>query len=370
MAQMFRIVTIALLLLFSACSERDRDTSSGEIIPRISSVPLIEDWQDVLTIERTHTFGVEGPAEHPEAWIDINSIKPGPRGTVLILDSGANRVDALDYERGIVGHYGYGPGSGPGELRAPSCMAWVPSVGVLVYSPPLQRITVFDMEGNYLRDIHPDRLTHDIATAGEKQIWIQPPNASDVDRVFLVDIESGDTMGEIGGRHTGQPWNDRLYLGCRITSTEDGLLVSTRYPYEVLHYEYPGRLLSVIGRKTPWLDPPGPRDWGPPSQNWNVKTGYVGRAFLFHSGMMMVELNQMIRTGTSPSGIPIVKLRTWFDFFTPGGDWLTTVPGDILFGDQNHGAITVTTDDAFWVMLAADHHQVVRFVFRFKRSSN
>lgn len=363
---MLRLALILLMLLSQACSQQGGETDSDEVIPFISKTPLVQDWQEVLAIEQTHIFGVEGPIDHPEAWIRIVGLKPGPKGTVLVLDWEANRVCALDPEHGVVTQYGYGSGSGPGELMTPSSMAWVPGVGILVHSRPLQRITVFNEEGRYLRDIHPDRRIYDIESAGADRIWIQPLNSSAVDRVFLADIESGEIIEEIGGRHSGQPWNDKLMLGCRIASTGDGLLVSTQYPYEVMRCDNSGRLLSVIGREVKWLDPPGPRDWGPQSSNWDVTTGMVGRAILFPNGVVMVELNRMIRNRISSSGFPLFERQTWYDFFTPEGEWLTTIPADILFGDQSHGAYTVTNDGAFWAMVVADYHQVARFVIQFK----
>ena len=194
-----------LTLAGSACGRRAELSQLDPDVPFISPEPEYEDWREVLEAGEPRFFGVEEPADHPLLWIHPVHMTPGPENGVIVLEDRLVDIKLVHPEEGVITAYGKGMGSGPGEFRDTFSSVWAPGTGILVADGPNQRITVFTEAGEYVRDIHPEITCHTLAYSGG-YLWSSTIVSNVIDRAYIIDIETGKVLKEIGGRYSDASW--------------------------------------------------------------------------------------------------------------------------------------------------------------------
>ena len=347
------LVPVVLLCIGAlSCARTDKP-----IVPNISQEALYRDWREFLDIGSPTFFGVEGPLEHPHAWISPRVLAPGPNGSVIVLEDSTPDVKVL-FPDGRVLALGNGTGSGPGEFRDLFGAAWSEDLGILIADGPNRRITQFNEEGSYLGDIHPSISHYRLAASG-RHLWTTsfPPIS---DQAYLLDTESGEVLREVGGRYISEPWAENRNIQGSIAAQEDYLLVAVSYPYEIQRYNTRGELTAVFGRSVDWLKAPKEMDMGPLGKMMSLDGGSVGGIALLLDDSIVVCLTRVEWIGTYPNGIPQAERTPIYDVFSLTGDWLTTIPGEQLLPDVRIGPWTIADDGAFWCVVWGEFDRVAR----------
>lgn len=347
----------------------DKDNELSQSIadePIISKEPLHQNWREIVEVGEPQFFGVEEPADHPLAWISPIHLAPGPENSVVVLEDREVDIKLVHPDKGVITTYGKGRGSGPGEFQDTVSSVWVPGTGILVRDGPNQRITVFTEAGTYVRDIHPP-MTCSILAFSNGYLWASPSISNVIDRAFILDIETGEILREVGGRYISAPWSESYWTRCSLTGSRFGILLAVKYPYEIHAYESDGDLKRIFGREAKWLGPPEQLNLGSLGSSYSPKGGQVGRANYFPNGIVMVSVYKSEPIGTSSTGFPRFDTTLYFDLFTQNGEWLTTIPGEDLLPDLRIGVWTITTDGAFWGVVFGDYHRIVRMLLTLKQ---
>lgn len=365
--QSVTILLISYLVFSSIACDRKADVSPGDFVESLISLePLYEDWQEAIEVGEPQFFGVEDPADHPMAWISLTHLAPGLENGIFVIQDGTVDVKLLHPEKGVVTTYGQGKGSGPGEFLDPKSSVWVPDIGILVNDYQNHRITIFTEAGGYIRDIQP-RVTCRILAFSNSYLWAIPGLSNVIDRAFILDIETGNLLREVGGRYENAHWSESFLSSSRLTGSPLGILLSVKYPYEVHAYDSNGDLKRIFGREVKWLGPPEQLNMGSLGSTISPKGGQVSRACYFPNGFVMVKLVKAEPIGSATTGFPRFDTTLYFDLFTQNGEWLTTIPGGDLLPDLSIGAWTIASDGAFWGVIFGDYHRIVRLQLSFKQ---
>ncbi len=338
------------------------DTTGQSVANKtISREMAFDNWQDVVAIEQTHTFGVSEPVDHPEAWEHISELTPGPNGSVLLIDMHAEKVHLLDHRKGVISSFGSGIGGGPGELRNPVGVAWIPESGVYISDSGNGRISLFNLDGEYIRDIHPDIPCGDLNASADGNLWMGRTLNRDIDRIFLINTDDASILAETGGRYRNESWYGRLIAPAKHAPTKDGVLVSVQYPYELAEYNQAGELLRIFGRVVRWLGPPkniSERQ----TPLWAPSGGGIGGVSVFPDGKVLCNVYRQFEEEMTSIGIPRFRTEQLFDLFNSEGYWITSIPLSALdLGNASSGATTISSDGALWVVFVGDYYQIVRF---------
>ncbi len=334
-----------------------------DVSPLISTEPLHEEWQEVLELGEATFFGVEGPADHPLMWFSPIDLAPGPGHGVIVTEESEPDVKLLGPAGNVIATYGNGFGSGPGEFRDTICSVWIPGTGVLVADGPNNRISVFTENGDYVREIHPKVRTHVLAVSAGR-LWTSSWLSSAIDRVVILDLETGEALKELGGRYRDEPWAERFRANCCLSGVRDRMLLSVPYPYEIQHYSPDGDLLGLFGRRVHGLGPPEEIDFGAGRVLCMSRGGQVGHVAVFPDSHSLVAFYEHIESGTVAGGGTRIEYVGYFDLFTPEETWLTTIPEADLLPGHEIGAWTIATDGAFWGVVFGEFPRIVRVPLR------
>ncbi len=360
------LLVLPVLVLAYGCTGGHENQETGPVQSLISNQPEFKEWQSLFRIGTPEFYGVDGPAEHPLAWISPIQVGPGPRNSIIVLEDRTPDIKVL-YPGGEVLSLGRGLGSGPAEFRDLFGAAWNEQVGILIADGPNQRITLFTEDGEYVRDLHPETTCDQLALSGTR-LWATAFAGSIPDRVFGIDVGTGDVQVEVGGLYTEEPWaNSRFSVKANIAATDSHLFVSVSYPYEIQEYDNDGKLIAIFGRRVDWLGPPEEMDLGPFGTSMAPKGGTVGRIAVLPDGRTMVQLYRRKTVGTLPNGLPDIESTMYYDIFSAEGRWLTTIPGEALLPGARTGAWTIASDGAFWSIVWGDFPRIARVPLGFVR---
>jgi len=350
---------LSILLLAAFCGTGVPGYSGAEqhVEPLISQEPKHEDWRDLFALGSPSAFGVEGPLEHPHAWITPVVVVPGPEHGVIVLEDNTADIK-LVLPDGEVRAFGHGKGSGPGEFRDLFGAAWSRELGILIADGPNRRITQFQEDGSYVGDIHPNVSYYRIAVSG-RHLWMSTFGPTP-DRAYLLDASSGEVLTEVGGRYESEPWAGRLGILGWIVADGDHVLISVSYPYEVQRYDTEGRLRGVFGRVVNWLGPPEELDLGAYGKSVTPEGGMIGDIAVLPEVGYMVRIARREWVGTYSNGLPRSESTPYFDVFSREGVWLTTIPGQDLLPRERIGPWTIASDRAFWCIVFGDYYRLIR----------
>lgn len=321
--------------------------------PQIAREPLFENYQDILEIIETHTYGVYEPAESPEAWGAIYSLTPGPDAGVLVSDPGMNLVYHVVPDRGVVSTFGSGEGEGPGEFRHATAAAWNGSTEVFVVDRRQMRTSVFTLDGEYLRTF-PSHNARTVAIDSKGILWVSNSSSRSPSPLRRYDTESGEFLGEIGRPIQGEASNE--VPSAEMVATSPGRVFSVKgYPYEIVEYSSTGLIQHTFGRFVRWIEPPILNEIGARQ----TVGGAVGGIGCFPDGKVIVFIARVIKSEDS-------GYEGYFDVFDAEMNWLTTIPADDLRKDRMAVRMTVARDGALWINWNGDYPTVTRYELSFK----
>lgn len=325
-----------------------------------SEKPEYSDYRELVLIEKTHTYGVVEPFDSPEAWLRITDIAPGPDNGILVTDIRLQRVDLLIPGRGVVSTYGSGVGAGPGELSQPQASAYDNRDRVFISEYGNGRVSVFSSDGDFIKVVRLDHIPGRITVGGHQDLWVGRTFGSAVDQVDLYNLESGQLVASVGDRYRDEDWYGYFIHEPFIALARDRLIVSSRYPSDLVEYDHTGTNTRIITRNIRWLTPPEP-DPDVPEHIWNLMNGQARQVTAFPDGSLLALIVQ----GQVSSRDPEPPNSFILDLIAPDGHWLTTIP-IIEFGRDWHvQSMTVAHDGGLWLLYydEEDVPRVVRYNF-------
>jgi hypothetical protein len=329
-----------------------------------SDRPEHSQYRELVRIEESHRYGVVDPINSPEAWLGISDISPGPDNSVLVTDNRQQRVDLVIPGRGVVRSFGTGVGAGPGELGQPWAAAYGNRNRVFITEYGNARISVFNVDGEFIETIRPEHIPGRVAVGRHQELWVGRTFGNEVDLVDQYSTESGRLLQSVGDRYRNEDWYGHWRHEPFLTIAGDRLIVSTRYPSDLLEYDHTGTMTRILTRDISWLTPPEP-DPDQPEQVWNLMNGQARQVAALPNGsiLALVVRRQVSDRDSEPSYSFIL------DLIAPDGHWLTSIPVS-GFGENWHvQSMTVAHDGGLWLCYIDDEDifRVVRYNFEIVR---
>lgn len=321
-----------------------------------SEKPEYSTFQELVHIEESHRYGVVDPFDSPEAWISISDIAPGPDNGILVTDTRHQRVDLLISGRGVVSTYGSGVGAGPGELSQPWASACDSRGQVFISEYGNVRVSIFNSDGEFIRSVRLEHIPGRIAVGEHQDLWVGRTYGSAVDQVDLYNLESGQLVASVGDRYRDEDWYGYFIHEPFIALARDRLIVSSRYPSDLVEYDHTGTNTRIITRNIRWLTPPEPSP-DLPEHIMNLMNGQARQVAAFPDGSLLALIVQ----GQVSSLDPEPPNSFILDLIAPDGRWLTTIPISEFGRDWHVQSMTVAHDGGLW-LLYYDEEDVPRIV--------
>ena len=320
--------------------------------------PLYPDYSDRIRLIETHRYGVVDPVDHPEAWVRVIDMSPGPGNGVLVTDNRSHRVDLLIPDEGVAVSYGIGNGAGPGELDRPWAAAYNDRDRIYISEYSNARISVFNIDGDFIEIIRPDHVPGRVVVSNEYDIWVSRTFGPRVDTVDKYDSRSGQLVFTVGGRYDNEDWYGKWNHQAFLAQTNTGVIVSTRFPTDLMEYNSDGVITRILSREHKWLTPPE-IDPDLPGGIWNLINGQVRNLATFPNGMIASLMAQRIKPGRNVDPVNNFIL----DLISPHGEWLFSIPLNGFGRDWWVQTMAVANDGSLWLGYVDDEDifRIVRY---------
>jgi DNA-binding beta-propeller fold protein YncE len=216
--------------------------------PRIKYVDSIYGAADVEPVKKASFLdrlaGIQRKEFKP-GFIKPYGIATDSRGRVYVTDSGQAVVFVFDPEQKQVGYLGRGAQV---RLRVPIGIAVDARDRIWVADAVRQQVYAFDPEGNALLALgQPDELSNPVAVAvddSRQRLYIVDSKAH---KVKVYSPETGQPLGEFGGRGTGP---GQFNFPTNIALDRDGrVYVTDTMNFRVQIFDAEGRFLEEFGRQ-------------------------------------------------------------------------------------------------------------------------
>jgi len=314
---------------------------------------------DRITFTETHSYGVIDPADHPEAWLRVTDISPGPENGILVTDNRYHRVDLVVPDKGVTVSYGIGNGAGPGELGQPWAAAYDHNERIYISELGNVRISVFGLNGDFLRIIKLDHIPARVVAGNNQDLWVGRSSGIKVDTVDKYDSETGQLVLTVGDRYLNEDWYREWRHQPFLARSNEGVIVSTRYPTDLVEYDINGVNTRILSREHKWLTPPELDPDLPGGRIWNLINGQVRNVASFPDGMLASLMFQKIKRGRNTDPINLFIL----DLISTNGEWLYSIPVEYFGREWWIQSMTVANDGSIWFGYVDDEGicRVVRY---------
>lgn len=353
----------SLLLLFTIAVGPEKVFQVTERVH--SETPIASNYEDVLSVLPTHTYGDTLVGNAALLWSGIYDITPGPENGVLLVDINEALVHLVVAGQGIVRTYGRKEGGGPGEMSRPCTAVWDGHGRIYVSEYGNNRISIFGTDGRFIEIIRPQHVPFRMVVSKSGELWVgQNYLRRSTDRVYVYDVAARQWAFEVGGRYDEEPYlrgGTTRFMGYpNLTQLGRNVLVSPTYPYELLEYSQKGDLVRITSRVASWYTPPEPPRGNEPGP-WQSRGGTLRDIASTPEGAILVLFSRYAWNGPNPT-----IAESSIDMFMPDGRWLTTMPLGALGLSPQSYRITVSTDGALWIAWMDDNPCLTRFRLEFK----
>lgn len=328
-----------------------------------STRPEYENYSEIIEIVETHTYGVYEPVDSPEAWSSCFKISPGPDSGVLVTDIRDSKVHLVVPGRGVVATYGQGEGAGPGELAQPVSATYDNRGRVYITEYGGVRISIFRKNGDFLRILRLERRPYQLVMGKRDEIWSTRTPLRYQNEASRYNLRTGDHIQQLGGKYSDQEWARHLRLAPYIARSQDAVIVSTAYPYEIVEYSLEGQIRRIITRRARWLTPPEYL-FEPEAEGdlWMSEGGMIRQVSVFPDQTIAVHFQRYQWKDYS-----IEKWTSFIDLFDSDGNWITTIPNTAFGKDMYLHDIAVAGDGAIWLCYFGDYPTITRYEMTFKQ---
>jgi len=269
MKQKYAFIIFILLSLLLSCGKSEK-TYTVEIKDGVKHIhnnaPL---WGEEQKINLELVRKIGGPDEKNENYMLFKpcDLEVDGDGNIYVLDGGNYRIMKYDKEWNFIKSFGQ-RGEGPGELRDYQLTSQLGGNKLFIIDDRYNIITVFDTDGNFLRNVRYDKFgsdfgilsTGELLTNGVRESIVENRNQGnlkegDISLIYVKDLD-GNKIREFGKAkiYTEINANSRGNFFTIAVDTNDSIYVSFMHQNRIEKYSPAGELLFRIIRDLPFME--------------------------------------------------------------------------------------------------------------------